>query len=78
MDLFEDSEYSRTMKARLELPGVKLEDIKFEVVKNVLTVSGRRPQIPESGVRPQLEHIKGGRFYRAIDLPQGIKVGFLQ
>lgn len=58
--------------ARVDLPGMKKEDVKVEVVDGRLTISGERQHETEENrenfYRCEREY---GSFYRAIPLPEG-------
>ena len=59
--------------ARVELPGMKKEDIKISVVNNVLTISGeRRHQTEEKGKTYYRIERSYGKFQRAIELPSEV------
>jgi HSP20 family protein len=55
---------------KVELPGMKLEDISLSVTEDALTVKGERK--PESAVKEEdyyRSEIAYGGFYRSVDLP---------
>jgi len=60
---------------RVDLPGMKKEDVSVEVTDGHLTLSGERKRETEEKrddfYRIEREH---GRFYRAIPLPEGVKL----
>jgi HSP20 family protein len=59
---------------RIDLPGVKREDVTVEVTDGYLAISGeRKREIEEKKdnvFRKEREH---GTFYRAVALPEGVK-----
>ena len=59
---------------KVDLPGLKKEDIKVEITDGYLSVSGERKDEVEEGkenfYRCERSH---GSFYRAVPLPEGIK-----
>jgi HSP20 family protein len=60
---------------RVDLPGIKKEDVKVEVTDGYLTMSGERKYAVEEKredyFRSEREY---GSFYRAIPLPEGVKL----
>lgn len=60
---------------RVDLPGVKKEDVKVEVTDGHLALSGERKQEKEekkdNTYRTEREY---GSFYRAVPLPEGVKL----
>jgi HSP20 family protein len=70
LDLFEDKE---SLVARIELPGMKKEDIDISLLDGTLTVSGDRKETQNSG--PAEEHRSErfhGRFSRSMALPKPV------
>jgi HSP20 family protein len=71
LDVFEKD---NRLIARVDLPGMKKEDVKVEVADGHLTISGERKheteENKESFYRCEREY---GSFYRAIPLPEGVK-----
>jgi HSP20 family protein len=68
-------EKDRRLVTRIELPGLKKEDVKVEVTDGQLAISGERKREAEtktdSVYRCEREY---GRFYRAVPLPEGVKI----
>jgi HSP20 family protein len=60
---------------KVDLPGVKKEDVTVEVTDGHLTLSGQRKQETEEKkdnvYRTEREY---GTFYRAVPLPEGVKL----
>jgi HSP20 family protein len=60
---------------RVDLPGMKKEDVTVHVTENRLELSGERTKEKEETAndfhRREREY---GRFYRAVPLPQGVKL----
>jgi HSP20 family protein len=60
---------------RVDLPGMKKEDVKVEVVDGHLLISGERTRETETTeeyvYRSEREY---GSFYRAVPLPEGVKL----
>lgn len=58
---------------RVDLPGIRKEDVKVEIVEGHLAISGERTREPEHRTdrfyRSEREY---GRFYRAVPMPDGI------
>jgi HSP20 family protein len=55
---------------KLDLPGVKADDVNVEVNENVLTISGSR--VAEETGQAQLVERPYGSFVRTLTLPQGV------
>jgi HSP20 family protein len=72
IDVFEKDQ---RLVTRIDLPGMKKEDVKVEVTDGQLAISGERKQEKEEKserfYRSEREY---GSFYRAIPLPEGAKV----
>ena len=63
---------SGVMTVRAELPGMKREDIKVEVVDGALTLSGERKEETEEKKKDfYRSEFSYGSFYRRIPLPEG-------
>jgi HSP20 family protein len=66
-----DSQYM----VRVELPGLKPDDVQIEVTEDGLVLSGERTferDLDKGGVHRT--EIRYGRFYRVIPLPDGVNV----
>jgi HSP20 family protein len=73
IDVFERD---NRLVTRIDLPGLKKEEVKVEVTDHLLTISGERKQ----EVEEKKEHIyrcerEFGRFVRTIPLPEGVTLG---
>ena len=72
VDVFEKD---NRLVTKVDLPGVKKEDVTVEVTDGHLALSGERKRESEEttdGVyRSEREH---GSFYRAVPLPEGVKL----
>jgi HSP20 family protein len=72
IDVFEKDQ---RMVTRIDLPGMKKEDVKVEVTDSQLTISGERKsdteEKRENYYRAEREY---GSFYRTIPLPEGVTV----
>ena len=72
VDVFEKD---NRLFTRVDLPGMKKEDVKVEVTDGHLTLSGERKHEAEDKkdnvYRTEREY---GSFYRAIPLPEGVKL----
>jgi HSP20 family protein len=72
IDVFEKD---NRLVTKIDLPGVKKEDVKVEVTDGHLAVSGeRKAEVEEKKdnfYRCEREH---GSFYRAVPLPEGAKI----
>jgi HSP20 family protein len=59
--------------ARIELPGMKKEDIKVTLMNNILTISGeRKHEAEEKGKTYYRIERTYGRFQRTIELPADV------
>jgi len=72
IDVFEKD---NRLVTRIDLPGVKKEDVKVEVTDGRLAISGER----KSEAEEKKEHFyrcerNYGSFYRAVPLPEGVKL----
>jgi len=72
IDVFERD---KRLVTKVDLPGLKKEDIKVEVTDGYLTISGDRKREEEEKkddfYRCEREY---GSFYRAVPLPEGVKL----
>ena len=60
---------------RAELPGLKKEEIKIEIVEGELTISGERKEEVEKKEKGYYRTERDyGSFLRTIALPQGVKI----
>jgi HSP20 family protein len=72
IDVFERDQ---RLVTRIDLPGLKKEDLKIEVTEQLLTISGERRREFED----RKEHVyrcerEYGRFVRTVPLPQGVAI----
>ena len=71
IDVFEKD---KRLVTRVDLPGMKKEDVSVEIAEGCLALSGERKRESEERkdnfYRNELEY---GRFYRAVPLPEGVK-----
>jgi HSP20 family protein len=63
-----------TVAARADLPGLKKEDVKVEVSDGHLAISGERKRESEEKKQFYRCEREYGSFYRAVPLPEGVKV----
>jgi len=72
IDVFEKD---NRMVTKVDLPGLKKEDVKVEVTDGHLTISGERKteaeETKDGFYRCEREY---GSFYRAVPLPEGVKL----
>ena len=72
IDVFEKD---NRLVTKVDLPGVKKEDVKVEVVDGHLAISGERKseteETKDNVYRCEREY---GSFYRAVPLPEGVKI----
>jgi HSP20 family protein len=72
IDVFEKD---NRLITKIDLPGMKKEDVKVEVTDGHLAISGERKgeaeERKENFYRCEREY---GRFYRAVPLPEGVKL----
>jgi HSP20 family protein len=72
LELFEKD---NRLVTRIDLPGLKKEDVKVEVTDGHLAISGeRKSETEEKKERFYRSERQYGSFYRAIPLPEGVKV----
>lgn len=72
IDIFEKD---NRLVTKVDLPGMKKEDVKVEVVDGQLTISGeRRSEGEEKKENFYRSERSYGSFYRAIPLPDGVKL----
>ncbi len=72
LDVFEKD---NRLIAKADLPGLKMEDVKVQIVEGYLTISGERKheteETKENVYRCEREY---GSFSRAIPLPEGVNI----
>ena len=72
IDVFEKNQ---RLVTRIDLPGMKKEDVKVEVTDGQLAISGeRKHEKEEKGEKFYRCEREYGSFYRAVPLPEGAKV----
>lgn len=75
MPQIEVFEKDNRLVTKVDLPGLKKEDVKVEVTDGHLSISGER----KSEVKEEKDHFyrserQYGSFYRAVPLPEGVKL----
>lgn len=71
IDVFE---HGKRLITRMDLPGVKAQDVTVSVVDGRLMISGERPQdAGEARIRFWRSERDHGPFHRAVPLPEGIQ-----
>jgi HSP20 family protein len=72
IDVFEKD---HRLITRIDLPGMKKEDVHVEVTDGQLVISGeRKREVEEKGEHVYRSEREYGSFYRAVPLPEGAKV----
>jgi HSP20 family protein len=72
VDVFEKD---NRLFTRVDLPGMKKEDVKVEVTDGQLTISGERKSETEEKKEDFYRCERAyGSFYRAVPLPEGVKL----
>ena len=72
IDVFERD---NRLVTKVDLPGLKKEDIKVEVADGYLAISGERRAETEEKKDNVYRHERSyGRFHRAVPLPDGVKL----
>ena len=72
VDVFERD---KRLVTKVDLPGMKKEDVKVEVTDGHLTISGeRRSETEEKKDNVYRCERSYGSFYRAVPLPEGVKL----
>lgn len=70
MDVYDDSE---AVHFRMEIPGVKIEDVKVQIDSNILTISGNRKSEKEEARRNyRRSECHYGEFTRSFELPRNV------
>lgn len=57
---------------RLDVPGVRREDIEVSLAGGALVIRGKRTLEPENGLRVRWRETHEGRFERVMPLPRGV------
>jgi HSP20 family protein len=72
IDIFEKD---NRLVTKIDLPGMKKEDVKVEVTDGHLAISGERQrETEEKGKEFYRCERESGSFYRAVSLPEGVKL----
>jgi HSP20 family protein len=72
IDVFERD---NRLVTKVDLPGLKKEDVKVEVTDGYLTISGeRKSETEEKKDNVYRRERSYGTFYRAVALPEGVKL----
>lgn len=72
IDVFEKD---NRLVTKIDLPGMKKEDVKVEVTDGQLTISGeRKREAEEKGEEFYRCEREYGSFYRSVPLPEGAKI----
>lgn len=72
IDVFEKD---NRLVTKIDLPGMKKEDVKVEVTDGQLTISGeRKREAEEKGEELYRHEREYGSFYRRVPLPEGAKI----
>lgn len=72
IDVFEKD---NRLVTKIDLPGMKKEDVKVEVTDGQLVISGeRKREAEEKGERFYRSEREYGTFYRAVPLPEGARI----
>ena len=68
-------EKDNRLVTKVDLPGLKKEDVKVEVTDSRLTISGeRKREVEEKKKDVYRSEREYGSFYRAVPLPEGVKL----
>jgi HSP20 family protein len=74
MPELEVKESDSTLRVRLDLPGLKKEDVKVDITADALIVQGERRQEEEKKEQGYYRSERSyGRFVRSVPLPEGAK-----
>ena len=75
MPQIEVFEKDNRLVTKVDLPGMKKEDVKVEVTDGHLTISGeRKSEVKEEKDRFYRSERQYGSFYRAVPLPEGARL----
>ena len=67
-------EKDNRLVTKVDLPGLKKEDVKVEVTDSRLAISGeRKREVEEKKKNVYRSEREYGSFYRAVPLPEGVK-----
>jgi HSP20 family protein len=68
-------EKENRLVTKVDLPGLNKEDVKVEVTDGHLTISGeRKREVEEKKKNVYTSEREYGSFYRAVPLPEGVKL----
>ena len=68
-------EKDNRLVTRVDLPGMKKDDVKVEVTDGYLAISGeRKRETEEKNEKVYRTEREYGSFYRAVPLPEGVKL----
>jgi HSP20 family protein len=68
-------EKDNRLVTKVDLPGLKKEDVKVEVTDGHLSISGeRKREVEEKKKNVYRSEREYGSFYRAVPLPEGVKL----
>ena len=68
-------EKDKRLVTKVDLPGMKKENVKVEVTDGYLAISGeRKSEVEEKGKQLYRCERAYGSFYRAVPLPEGVKL----
>src|SRR5687768_16122583 len=72
IDVFEKA---NRLVTKIDLPGMKKEDVKVEIADGQLVISGeRKHEVEEKGEEFYRSEREYGSFYRSVPLPEGAKI----
>jgi HSP20 family protein len=76
IDVFEKD---NRLVTRVDLPGMKKDDVKVEIADGQLLISGeRKSEVEEKKDKFYRSERQYGSFYRAVPLPEGVKLEDVQ
>lgn len=72
VDIYEDD---ASLTVKIELPGVRRDEIALDITDGVLTISGRKPFEHKAGAESfHVVERQYGLFRRAFNLPEGLNI----